>query len=125
MCCVVWGACCHVPCCKQVLLAAQQALDVLMLEMPPLRCADIMALKLPSEAATSTGTAVDGEALCATIRCLQVCSWGGACCSVHHTPVCAADLWGLSTLICCTFECGVLRVKDLAQAGTWHASRCS
>jgi hypothetical protein len=55
-------------------VAAQQALDVLMQEMPPLRCADILAHKLPSEAATSSGTAVDGEVLCATIRCLQVCN---------------------------------------------------
>jgi len=63
------------PCARahlQVLLAAQQALDVLMLEMPPLRCADILAHKLPSEASTNSGTAVDGEVLCATIRCMQV-----------------------------------------------------
>ncbi len=57
----------------QVLVAAQQALEVLMVTMPPLRCVDILAHKLPSEAATSSGTAVDGEVLCATIRCLQVC----------------------------------------------------
>lgn len=57
-----------------MLVAAQQALDVLMCEMPPLRCADILAHKLPSEDATSSGTAVDGEVLCATIRCLQVIS---------------------------------------------------
>ena len=56
----------------QVLIAAQQALDVLMQEMPPLRCADTLAHKLPSEAAISSGTAVDGEVLCSTIRCLQV-----------------------------------------------------
>lgn len=56
----------------QVLVAAQQALDVLMQSMPPLRCVDILAHKLPSEDATSSGTAVDGEVLCATIRSLQV-----------------------------------------------------
>lgn len=56
----------------QVLMAAQSALDELMSVMPPLRCVDILAHKLPSEAATICGTAVDGEVLCATIRCLQV-----------------------------------------------------
>lgn len=56
----------------QVLVAAQQALDVLMQSMPPLRCIDILAHKLPSEDATSSGTAVDGEVLCATIQSLQV-----------------------------------------------------
>jgi hypothetical protein len=43
-----------------------------MVTMPPLRCVDILAHKLPSETATSSGTAVDGEVLCATIRSLQV-----------------------------------------------------
>jgi hypothetical protein len=56
----------------QVLMAAQQALEVLMVVMPPLRCADILAHKLPSDAAVASGTAVDGEVLCATVRCLQV-----------------------------------------------------
>jgi hypothetical protein len=60
----------------QVLVAAQQALDVLMQSMPPLRCVDILVHKLPSEDATSSGTAVDGEVLCATIRSLQVSSPG-------------------------------------------------
>lgn len=69
---------------SQVLVAAQQALEVLMLTMPPLRCVDILAHKLPSEAATSSGTAVDGEVLCATIRCLQVgvVPAGWPCCMV-------------------------------------------
>jgi hypothetical protein len=56
----------------QVLMAAQQALEVLMVVMPPLHCADILAHKLPSDEAVASGTAVDGEVLCATIRCLQV-----------------------------------------------------
>jgi hypothetical protein len=57
---------------RQVLMAAQQALEVLMVVMPPLHCADILAHKLPSDAAVASGTAVDGEVLCATVRCLQV-----------------------------------------------------
>eukprot|EP00882_Tetradesmus_deserticola_P034563 GHRQ01039703.1.p1 GENE.GHRQ01039703.1~~GHRQ01039703.1.p1 ORF type:complete len:142 (-),score=40.82 GHRQ01039703.1:170-532(-) len=64
----------------QVLMAAQQALEVLMVVMPPLHCADILAHKLPSDGAVASGTAVDGEVLCATIRCLQVwgmCGWLG------------------------------------------------
>lgn len=64
----IWVAACLL----QVLVAAQQALEVLMVTMPPLRCVDILAHKLPSETATSSGTAVDGEVLCATIRSLQV-----------------------------------------------------
>jgi hypothetical protein len=64
---------------QQVQVAAQQALDVLMSSMPPGQCADILSHKLPSEAASASGTAVDGETLCATIRCLQVwmCGFGG------------------------------------------------
>ncbi|WIA20824.1 hypothetical protein OEZ85_005178 [Tetradesmus obliquus] len=57
---------------REVLMAAQQALEVLMVVMPPLRCADILAHKLPSDEAVASGTAVDGEVLCATIRCLQL-----------------------------------------------------
>lgn len=53
-------------------MAAQQALDVLMAVMPPLRCVDILSHKLPSDAAVSSGTAVEGDVLCATVRCLQV-----------------------------------------------------
>ncbi|KAF8062702.1 clasp1b [Scenedesmus sp. PABB004] len=56
---------------REVLVAAQQALDVLMASQPPLRCVDILAHKLPSDEATASGTAVDGEVLCGTIRCLQ------------------------------------------------------
>eukprot|EP00775_Hariotina_reticulata_P009312 gene9312-9477_t len=57
---------------REVLMAAQQALDVLMASMPPLRCMDILSHKLPSDAAISSGTAVEGDVLCATIRCLQL-----------------------------------------------------
>ncbi|WIA41106.1 hypothetical protein OEZ86_004736 [Tetradesmus obliquus] len=57
---------------REVLMAAQQALEVLMVVMPPLRCTDILAHKLPSDEAVASGTAVDGEVLCATIRCLQL-----------------------------------------------------
>eukprot|EP00878_Enallax_costatus_P013398 GHUV01014010.1.p1 GENE.GHUV01014010.1~~GHUV01014010.1.p1 ORF type:complete len:768 (+),score=287.98 GHUV01014010.1:178-2304(+) len=57
---------------REVLMAAQSALEELMSVMPPLHCVDILAHKLPSEAATASGTAVDGEVLCATIRCLQM-----------------------------------------------------
>jgi hypothetical protein len=60
----------------QVLMAAQQALEVLMVVMPPLHCADILAHKLPSDEAVASGTAVDGEVLCATVRCLQVRGYG-------------------------------------------------
>lgn len=64
-------------------MAAQQALEVLMVVMPPLRCTDILAHKLPSDEAVASGTAVDGEVLCATIRCLQVRGARVACiCSV-------------------------------------------
>lgn len=67
-------------------MAAQQALDVLMQSMPPLRCVDILAHKLPSEAATTSGTAVDGEVLCATIRALQVRPASFLCYSTSRKP---------------------------------------
>lgn len=60
-------------------MAAQQALETLLAVMPPLRCVDILAHKLPSDEAVASGTAVDGEVLCATIRSLQVRLGGLAC----------------------------------------------
>ncbi|KAI8476813.1 MAG: clasp N terminal-domain-containing protein [Monoraphidium minutum] len=56
---------------REVLMAAHQALEALVDAMPPARSLDILRLKLPSADAVHSGTAVDGDVLCAAIRCVQ------------------------------------------------------
>ncbi len=55
----------------QVLVAAHQTLECLMDAMPPRTSLEVLRYKLPSPEAVSSGTAVDGDVLCAAIRCLQ------------------------------------------------------
>ena len=74
----------------QVLMAAHQALERLMDAMPPQRSLDILRYKLPSQESTSSGTAVDGDVLCATIRCEGTGATHMHFCTalVYHAPAC-------------------------------------
>ncbi|KIY94798.1 hypothetical protein MNEG_13164, partial [Monoraphidium neglectum] len=56
---------------REVLMAAHQALEALVDAMPPQRCLEALRFKLPTAEAVHSGTAVDGDVLCAAIRCLQ------------------------------------------------------
>lgn len=118
------GTCLHCPSLLlQVCLAAQQALDALMAAMPPLRCASILSHKLPSEGSLAGGTAVDGEVLCATIRCLQVrvglCArtqLGWPVHVMHRRAVCMQ----------CSLTDPLLRALPSRSccASTWHVTSC-
>lgn len=52
-------------------MAANGALERLMVAMPPQKSLEVLRYKLPSDQAVNSGTAVDGDVLCATIRCVQ------------------------------------------------------
>ncbi|GBF89721.1 hypothetical protein Rsub_02891 [Raphidocelis subcapitata] len=56
---------------REVLMAAHQALEALIDATPPAATLEVLRLKLPSGDAVHSGTAVDGDVLCAAIRCVQ------------------------------------------------------
>jgi hypothetical protein len=76
-------------------MAAHQALERLMDAMPPQRSVDILRYKLPSQESTSSGTAVDGDVLCATIRYETLCI-NGTC--KEAAALCSFCVWSVAPM---------------------------